>query len=133
MRSDKPLLKTYNELNKIIAVYKDLFLSKHKSNTLLFTIFELDVSKKIFIRYLAYHNMSVRDFEYAYQIPFSKENLLKYNRNPEVLKYLPAKPAEKDNFSYAYAGHPMKCRSLSYFGYMRDSFLLGLIQILSAG
>lgn len=133
MRSDKPLLQTYNEPNKIISVYKDRFLSKHKSNTLQFIIFEFDLSQKIFTRYLIYHNMSVRDFEYAYQIPFSKKTLLKYNRNPEVLKYISAKPAEKGNFSYAYAGQPMKCRSLSYFGYMRDSFLLALMQILSAG
>ena len=133
MRSHEPLLKTYNEPSKIIAVYKDHFLSSHKSNTLKFTIFELDTSQKTLTRYLAYHNMSIKDFQYAYQIPFSKETLLKYNRNPQVLKYLPVEPVEKGNFSYAFASDPMQCRSLSYLGYLKDSFLLALIQILSAG
>ena len=133
MRSDKPLLKTYNKPNKIISVYKDRFLSRHKSNTSQFIILEMDLSQKTFTKYLAYHNMSVKDFEYAYQIPFSNQTLLKYNRNPEVLKYLSVKPVEKGNFSYAYAGQPMPCRPLSYMGYLKDTFLLALIQILSAG
>ena len=133
MRSREPLLRTYNETNKIIAVYKDHYLSNYKSNALQFIIFELDVSKNTLTRYLVYHNMSIKDFEYSYQISFSKETLRQYNRNPEVLKYIPAEPAEKGNFSYAYAKNPMKCRSLSYLGYLRDSILLALIQILSAG
>ena len=133
MRSREPLLRTYNETHKIIAVHKDHYLSNYKSNALQFIIFELDTSKNTLTRYLVYHNMSVKDFEYSYQIPFSKETLRKYNRNPEILKYIPAKPAEKGNFSYAYAKNPMKCRSLSYLGYIWDSVLLMLIQILSAG
>ena len=133
MRSHEPLLKTYNEVDKIIAVYKDHFLSSYKSNALQFIIFALDISQKTLTRYLAYHNMSIKDFQYAYQIPFSKEILLEYNKNPEILKYLPAKPAEKGNFSYAYAKKPMPCRALSYLGNLRDSFLLALMQIFSAG
>ena len=133
IRKDKPLLKTYREEAKIIAVYKDRFLSRHKTNALQFIIFEMDTTQKIFTKYLVYYNMSVKDFEYAYRIPFSKKTLAEYNRNPEILKYIPEGTIEKGNFSYAYAGKPMECRSLSYLSYLRDTFLLSLMQILSSG
>ena len=132
-RKEEPLLKTYNENNKIIAVHKNRFLSPNEHSVLQFLIFELDLSQNTLTRYLAYHNMSAKDFQTAYQILFSQQALSEINKNPEILKYLPVEPVQEDFFSYAFAKKPMLCHSISFLEYIRDTFLLFIISILSAG
>ena len=55
-----------------------------------------------------------------------------WNLNPELIKYLPKRPSDKD-LSYAFIKYSYPCKSLGYASYLLHFTKYLLIAILSAG
>ncbi len=131
------LYKTYDEGHHILTVYKE------HNRDFNYEFFKLDLSqstnhsystnkKEVFLHSGYALHITPKRFESAYQMPFTKDNLKTINRNPELIKYLPPKSSPKQ-ISIAFIKNKYYCHSLSYWGYVKKSFIAVLIAILSAG
>ncbi len=123
-------IKTYDEDNKITTVYKDRFSSPHETDAMFFRIFQLDLSSNFLTYSLGYY-MTEKDFQTSYQVPLTKYEFSKINRNPELLRYLPEQ-SNPDHITFAFSKNSMQCESMNYLEYIYKSFFLFFISILSA-
>ena len=124
----KELYKSYDEGEKIISVF---YNHSHKGDRG-YRIVQLDTSSKpVTYSYgFGYHN-TYKSFEKSYLIPFTKKTLSRFNKNPELIKYLPAKPKNKD-ISHAFFKRKIDCDPLGPFKYFWKSKLLFLTKFFSA-
>ena len=122
----KERYKAYDEGNKIISVYYDHPHSNYR-------IIQLNLSSEpVSYSYGYGYHRTPESFEKSYQIPFSDENLAQFNTNPELIKYLPERPEDK-NLSHTSFKQKMDCKPLNMIEYPLKSIMLFLIKLGSAG
>ncbi len=116
------VLKTYDEGDRIISVYERDFPKISKSEGRNFILFIFDLSNEIFYRSYAYH-MSPDRFKKAYH-KSPEEYFVFVNRNPELIKYLPA--IERPNqFAHVFIKTKYPCYPINYLEYIiKSSFIL---------
>ena len=89
----------------------------------------MDLSQNIFSYGRGYHR-SINGFEKSYQEPYSKQNLTKYNLNPEIIPYLPKKK-NPNYISHAFVKDSLACSESNYLHHIFKSSFLFFVQILS--
>ena len=121
----KKLYRTYNE--------GDVLTSVHKNDAKFYKISRLDLSsdQAVFIYGYGRH-FTYEEFEKGYQIPFSKKTLGFFNRNPELIKYLPPKPTNKED-SLAFFKFKQICTPMNVREYFYKAVLLFIVNVMSAG
>ena len=118
------LYKTYDHHSKIITIY---YITPDNW----YRIFKLDLSSKPIQLLSGYGNHTTyKDFRKSFKTA-TEENIARYNKNPELIKYLPEKPLEKD-FSYAFLKKNLNCKTLNYASYLFYLTKITLIRALSA-
>ena len=123
---NKELYKAYDEGNKIISIYYDHPFKNYR-------IIQLDLSSQpVSYSYGYGYHQTQESFEKSYQIPFTKSALAHFNKNPELIKYLPERPKDKD-ISHAFLKRRYNCDALNPVEYSLKSSLLFLIKLGSAG
>ena len=125
-KKSRKLYKAYDEENKIISVYHDLPFKNYK-------IIQLNLSSQpVSYSYGYGYHQNRESFEKGYLIPFTTENISRFNKNPELIKYLPEKPEDKD-ISHAFFKGTLNCKALNSIEYPLYSIKLFLIKAGSAG
>ena len=69
------------------------------------------------------YHQTPESFEKSYQITFTEEALSRLNRNPELIKYLPKQPTDK-NISHAFFKKRLDCIPLNLIEYRFKSIKL---------
>ena len=125
-RKERELYKAYDEGSKIVAVYYDRPYKNYK-------IIQLDLSSQPVTYFYGYgYHQTYKSFEKSYLVSFTDEALSQFNKNPELIKYLPEKPKDKD-ISHAFFKRKRNCAPLNLMEYYLKSMKLFLINLASAG
>ncbi len=121
------LVKTYDQIHDVITVYERTLRGKNQDKRS-FVIFKLNLRDKNLLLFYANH-MSVHRFSETYPLPYTRENVKRFNKNPEMLKYLPKhKPG---HLAFSFHHRTYHCDPMNYLKYKLKSTLLFVLYFIS--
>ncbi len=120
--------RTYDEGDTITTIY--VYRGPPDKRHYRILRLELSPGQITFAYGHGYHDTR-RGFEKGYQVPPTPKALAYYNKNPELIPFLPPRPADKE-LSWAFLKDPTPCTSMGHFESFFKSMLLLIIQGMSA-
>lgn len=121
--SRRVLYQSYDEDNRITTVYKHVYPNTYK-------ILRLNLSSPPVFLYGSGYHSTHKKFEKSYGLPFSRKALALFNKNPELIKYLPQRPDDQE-ISFSFFKFKQNCHSMGIIEFYIRYVLLYIIKIMS--